>query len=393
VSSVAAIRAAVAAALARHGRRRVDVAFSGGPDSSVLADAAAAALGPAAVRLLHVDHGAPASAAAVVHARAWAAARGLAIAVAAVEVPAGPSWEAQARRVRHRALVELAAGELIFTGHTATDQAETVLLRLLRGTGPDGLAAIAPRRGPFVRPLLAHGRAAVLAYCEAEQLAPWRDPMNADPRYARAWLRQTIVPALAARHPQLEGALVALAADAADDRALFAPQVATARAAVARGDDLDAAALAALPPALARRVVAAWLTTRGRGATRAHVGAVLDLAARPTAGSRGLDLPGGRVERIYDRLIAPARAEGAAPPPPLLALGPDGPYRIRAWQPGDRMRPARLRGRSRKLSDLYADAKVPRAARAGARVVLAVDGTIVWAEHLGAAWQVEIAVR
>jgi hypothetical protein len=57
------------------------------------------------------------------------------------------------------------------------------------------------------------------------------------------------------------------------------------------------------------------------------------------------------------------------------------------------MRPARLRGRSRKLSDLYADAKVPRAARAGARVVLAVDGTIVWAEHLGAAWQVEIAVR
>ena len=267
-----------------------------------------------------------------------------------------------------------------------------MLLRLLRGTGPDGLSAIAPRRGPFVRPLLAHGRAAIEAYCEAERLAPWRDPMNGEARFARAWLRQAIVPALAARHPQLEVALVALAADAAADRALLAPQVAAAQATVARGDELDAVALAALPPALVRRVVAAWLTARGRGATRAHVAAVVDLAAGPTAGSRGLDLPGGRVERVYDRLIAPAPAAAAAPPP-LVALGPDGPYRIRGWQPGDRMRPARLRGRSRKLSDLYADAKVPRAVRAQARVVLAGDSTIVWAEHLGAAWQVEIAVR
>lgn len=387
---VAAVRADVAAALARHGRRRIDVAFSGGPDSTALADAAAACLGPAAVRLLHVDHGVAASAAAVEHARTWAAARGLALAVAAVTVPAGASWEAQARTVRARALIELAGGELIFTGHTASDQAETVLLRLLRGTGPDGLAAMARRRGPFVRPLLAQPRTATAAYCDALGLAPWRDPMNDDPRFARAWLRRDVVPVLTARHPRVVEAVTALAADAADDRALIAPLAAAAHAACARGDDLDVPTLVAQPSALARRVVGAWLTGHERGAERVHVAAVLALAAGPAAGTRGVDLPGGRVERVYDRLVAP---RSDAPAPRLVALGPDGPYVIRPWRPGDRMRPVRLRGRSRKLSDLFTDAKVPRAARACARVVEAADGTIVWAEHVGAAWAVEIAVR
>lgn len=92
--------------------------------------------------------------------------------------------------VRDRALCALAGDELIATGHTASDQAETVLMRLLRGTGPDGLAAIAPRRGPFVRPLLAHTRAEIEAYVAAAGLDPWRDPMNADPRFTRVWLRQ-----------------------------------------------------------------------------------------------------------------------------------------------------------------------------------------------------------
>ncbi|MBK9029787.1 MAG: tRNA lysidine(34) synthetase TilS [Myxococcales bacterium] len=388
---VAAIRATVAAELARHGRRRLDVAFSGGPDSSVLADAAVAHLGASAVRLLHVDHGAAASAAAVAHVRAWAAARGLALAVVAIEVPPGPSWEAQARGARDQALVALAGDELIATGHTASDQAETVLLRLVRGTGPDGLAAIAPRRGPFIRPLLVHPRAAIRAYVDALGLAPWHDPMNDDPAFTRVWLRQQIVPALAARNPQIERALAQLAAQAADDRVALAPAVAAVEAAVVDADDrLGCAPLAAAPAALARRVIAGWLARHGRSYEHAAVVAVLELARAPTAGTRGLDLPGGRVERIYDALVI---AGPAAAAPPLRALGPDGPYQIRPWQPGDRMRPARLRGGSRKLSDLYGDLKVARGLRAGARVVIAASGAIAWAEHVGPAWQTTIVVR
>lgn len=393
--AIAALRATIATELARHGLKRVHVAFSGGPDSSVLADAAAAALGADAVTLCHVDHGAPSSAAAAAHARAWADARGLALRIASVEVAAGPSWEAQARTARDRALVGLAGDELIATGHTATDQAETVLLRMIRGTGPDGLAAIAPRRGPFVRPLLAVPRAAVRAYADAAGLAPWADPMNEDRRFARVRVRQEILPALAAMNPQIERALARLASRAADDRAVLAPIVAAlaieVRQEIDEDDSLDAAALSAAPRAIARRVIAAWLTAHGRSAELDHVDAVLELAAGPDAGTRGLDLPGGRVERVYDRLRI--RGPDLRPPSRLVVFGDAGPYVVRRWQPGDRMRPARLRGASRKLSDLYGDEKLPRRDRASAQVVIAADGTIAWAEHLGPAWGANVVVR
>ncbi len=99
-------------------------------------------------------------------------------------------------------------------------------------------------------------------------------------------------------------------------------------------------------------------------------------------GEVALDLPGGRLVRSYDAL-APA---DASPPAGAVLEAPPGPYVLRRWLPGDRMRPARLRGRSRKLADLFIDAKVPRASRATARVlVCTTDGAIVWAEHLGRA--------
>ncbi len=391
---VATVRAEVAAELARHGRRRVHVAFSGGADSSVLADAAIAALGVDAVTLLHVDHGIASSAAAVVHARAWAAARGVALEVAAITVPSGPSWEAQARLARDRALIELAGDELIATGHTATDQAETVLLRLVRGTGPDGLSAIAPRRGPFIRPLLAITRPDIRAYADAAGLAPWHDPMNDDRRFARVRIRHEVLPLLLAMNPQVERALARLATRAADDRVAFAPLVAAAlEDATSPGDDtgLEVASLAATSRGIARRVIATWLTAHGRGAELDHVDAVFELAEDPTAGTRGLDLPGGRVERVYDRLVIPG--PDVRPPTRLVVVGDAGPYTVRRWQPGDRMRPARLRGASRKLSDLYGDQKLPRGDRANAQVVLAADGTIAWAEHVGAAWGANIVVR
>ena len=394
VDALARIRAVVGLALARRGLRRLHVAFSGGPDSSVLADAAAAALGAAEVVLLHIDHGAPASAAARAHAEAWAAARGHPLRAAAVTVGPGASWEAQARAARDRALVALAPGELIATAHTATDQAETVLLRLARGSGPAGLAGIAPLRGVFLRPLLDVTRADVLAYAVAAGLAPWRDPMNDDLRFARVRVRRETLPALRALNPRIDDALCRLAAAAAEDARALDAAVAPVHAAARRGAALACAPIAAAPPAIAKRALAQWLRP-ALGADATHLDALLALARGPDHGTRGLDLPGGRVERVYDRLVrtpaAPVRPDVVAPA--IEVDGPDRPYTIRPWRPGDRMRPARLRGHSRKLSDLYVDHKVPRASRAHARVVERAEGTIVWAEHIGLAHDVEVTIR
>lgn len=397
--SVARIGAAVARALARHGLRRAHVAFSAGPDSCALADACVVALGPAAVILLHVDHGAAASAAARAHAASWAAARGLELRVAVVAVPAGASWEAQARRVRYPALAALAPGELVLTAHTASDQAETVLLRLARGTSPTGLRAIARRRGPWLRPLLDVRRADTLAACAARCLGPWHDPMNDDRRFARVRVRRDVVPALAAIAPDVEAALCRLATAAAEHEQAMAALAAPIRAAAARDRQLLCAPLAAAPPVLARWLLADWL--RGRSEAGAvHLEAVRQLCLGPARGTRGLDLPGLRVERVYDRLAlvgpAPDAASSAAASGPgepgLVVTGPAGPYRVRRWRPGDRLRPPRLRGHSRKVSDLFVDARLPRGERLRARVVEDAAGAIVWVEHLGPAVDAVVTV-
>ena len=388
---VSSIRAIVARHLAQHGLRRAFIAFSGGPDSTVLADAAIAALGAPAVVLLHVDHGAAASAGAAAHCARFAAARGVELRTARITVPAGASWEAHARAARYRALRSLAGGteELVLTAHTASDQAETVLLQLVRGTGPAGLAGVARRRGPFLRPLLDVSRADVLTYLAtaATDLTAWHDAMNDDPRFTRVRVRKELVPMLQRLNPQAELALCRLAAAAAEERAVLdAAALALLRAAhVPATGALGCAVLASAPAPVAKRALATWL--RGhRGISSRLLDALAELCRGRDAGTRGLDLPGGRVERVYGelRLVAASAAVGPGPAP-LVVDGPDGPYRVRPFAPGDRMRPARLRGRSRKLSDLYIDLRVPRATRARARVVERADGTIVWAEHVGAA--------
>src|SRR5690606_36135212 len=121
-----------------------------------------------------------------------------------------------------------------------------------------------------------------------------------------------------------------------------------------------------------------------------HQRALAELLARPAAGTVALALPGAAAVREYDLLFfralilrgtgagqaAPERQAAHPPGSQVRVTGPDGPYVVRRWQPGDRMRPVRLRGRSRKLSDLFTDARVPRRLRAEAVVVTrAEDGT------------------
>ena len=124
------------------------------------------------------------------------------------------------------------------------------------------------------------------------------------------------------------------------------------------------------------------------------VRAARSMMRRPVAGSVALALPGVTAVREYGGLRFASAGGGAAPAAPVLAVrGDAGPYAVRLWRAGDRMRPRRLRGRSRKLSDLFIDAKVPRADRERARVVVRErDGAIVWAEHIGVAFEASVDV-
>ena len=182
------------------------VAVSGGPDSVALLDV----LSELAPRLdlhlavAHVHHGLRAEADADAEiARAHAERLGLEYFLERVSVRAAPPWEgleAEARRARLAALEARAraiGAQRIATGHTADDQAETVLMRLFDGAGPRGLAGIAFARGRLIRPLLASRRADVLAHLGGRGLAWAEDASNRDPRIRRNRIRHEVLPYLA----------------------------------------------------------------------------------------------------------------------------------------------------------------------------------------------------
>jgi tRNA(Ile)-lysidine synthase len=384
------VQDAVRAALAAAGPGLAGVACSGGADSMALADAAIEVAGPSGVAVLTIDHGLqPDSARIAAEVCAWARARGAAGLVERVAVPRRASLEAAARDARYAALERLAdhlGAPIVLVGHTARDQAETVLLRLLRGTGPAGLAGIPRARGRFLRPLLELGRDAIDAYVAARGLPTWPDPMNDDRRLARVRVRRELLPLLRAENPRLDDALLRLARNAAEWR-----DVLDHLAAPHARFPIACAALAGLPAAVRKRAVSLALDHAGIDHDAAHLDAIDRSVVRPASGTIRIDLPAARLARVYDRLDLDPDPDLARDPARALAPSdltpPSGPYLLRLHRPGDRMKPARLKGRSRKLSDLYIDAKLPRAARATARVLVrTTTDAIVWAEHLGLAF-------
>jgi tRNA(Ile)-lysidine synthetase-like protein len=381
------VHRAVLAAFAQFRPATFGLACSGGADSLVLADAARQVLGAAAVVVMHVDHGlaqdSPRVAADVV---AWANAHGMVAVVRRVEVARRASLEQAARIARYRALDDL-ADELgvaaIATAHTARDQAETVVMRLLRGTGVAGLAAIAGQRGRYLRPLLRIDRATIDAYAHARSLPTWDDPMNADLRFFRGRVRHRLMPQLVVENPSIEDALCRLARNAAEW------MDAIDQLAEPLSHRLLSSELAAVPAAVRKRAFALALTRRGLGFDAAHLDALDRLMAGPARGTFEVAVSGARAIREYDRLSFVTSQDLDQREDPGLPERVADPQRfsVRPPAPGDRMRPARLRGRSRKLSDLFVDAKVPRRLRASARVACRRrDGVIVWVEHLGFAF-------
>lgn len=267
-------------------------ALSGGPDSAALVVLAVAA--GCRVTAHHVDH-------AIRHDSAHDARVAADIAetldvpfvVHRVDVASGPNLEARAREARLTALPPDA-----MTGHTADDQAETLLLRLLRGSGADGLAGMRPG---LRHPILALRRDETRALCAAAGLQTATDPSNDDPSFTRNRVRAEVVPLLedVARRDVVP--LLVRTADLLRDDAALLDDLATAI------DATDANALVDAPVALARRAVRRWLTVAGYPPDAAAVERVLDVA-RGTHVACELD-GGRRVERSRRRLrvVDPAR--------------------------------------------------------------------------------------
>ena len=265
----------------------VDCAVSGGPDSlALLVLAVEAGL---MVTAWHVDHGLrPGSDAEGERVAVVADSLGAAAVSVTAMVGDGPNLEARAREARLDALPDG-----VLTGHTADDQAETVLLNLLRGSGIHGSAGIGD---PGRRPLLGLRRSETRAFCVACGLEPLDDPMNVDPRFVRNRIRNEVLPLLAevsdrdpvpllARHAGLAGEAVVLL-----------------DALIADIDPTDARTLAMLSPELARLALRGWLTglLGGRPPDAAAIDRVFDVAGGLV---RATEVAGGlRIERSRGRL-------------------------------------------------------------------------------------------
>jgi tRNA(Ile)-lysidine synthase len=175
------------------------VALGGGADSSVLLVAAVEAFGPERVAGLFVDHGLEGSAMLRTSAETLGATLGVAVRVVPGRVPDGPDLEARARQVRYAAIDPLIGpGDVCCTGHTRDDQAETVLMRLMRGAGATGLSGIPSTRGRFRRPLLEFSRARLRRTADELSLPYTDDMANNDPRFLRSRVRNDLIPMIEA---------------------------------------------------------------------------------------------------------------------------------------------------------------------------------------------------
>jgi len=408
---------------------RLGVAVSGGADSVFLLEALRR-LGYE-LHVLHVNHGlrGAESDSDERFVRELAAAYELPLTVHRVPAPAGENLEQALRRIRYeffgRALAEHGL-ERVATGHTRSDQAETVLLRLARGTGAQGLAGIHPVTGTgIIRPLLEIGRGEIRAWLRSQGLAWREDSSNLDPQWRRNRVRQEILPLLAAAlNPRIEEMLARSAALAWEDEQEWRRRVAEAMEELAPGEPpvvVEADRLRRLGPALGRRLVRQllWLAAgRRTGLAFEHVDAVWRLAAGPEGKGR-VTVPGAVAWRSHGWVRFQSASGRLGPPPSPVLLNAPGevvlgrwriavsqtpelaaagrynevselapqaaefPLTVRVWRPGDRFQPA---GRAEpvKLKELFQRSRIPSWERAEWPMVEA-GGRIVWCRGFGAA--------
>lgn len=275
-----------------------------------------------------------------------------------------------ARRERYSAAYRLTGGD-VAVAHTASDQAETVLYRVLTSGVVQGMPA---RRGRVVRPLLGWTRAEVTAYCVEHGLAWREDASNSSDAFARNRIR-----ALLAGFPGGEANVLRVLEKSTEDEAVLASLVVPSS---------SVESLRALPPALLRRTL--------REMAGAPVG-------DPERALRGADLGGGLRSVVEHGHLRFTRAGKWVPEPCTLTVPGQISYgggvltaawdpnstggldpsslsevlEVRAWRDGDRMKPAGMQGHSKSLQDIFTDRKVPRELRRQLPVVVS-DGEIAW---------------
>lgn len=381
------------------GARTLLLAVSGGGDSVALLRLLLGS--DYRVNVAHVDHalrpGSAADAAFVAalceaHALPFVSAR---LEVARVAQARGWNLEDAARRLRYDFLTRTAkqlGADAVVTAHTQDDQAETVLLQLLRGAAqPRGIPL---RRGRVVRPLLTASRRQLRDYLAALGQSYREDATNADTRRARAWLRHEILPRLEARYPHAKAALARFAALQYDQAEALAAQA----EGLLDGGALELGRLRRAPAAVQRAALAALLGRAGVPPDLAHIEQLRQHLDRKAP--LRLSLPKAKTARLAYGRLEVVEAGGPTPTtaqraealpaeldPEKLAAFPS--LYLRKRLPGDRIQ---LPGGGKKISDLLIDRKVPREQR-DALNVLATDperaAEVLWLE--GVATDVRVA--
>ncbi len=419
----------------------VIIAVSGGPDSLCLLHLINRLAPEKNLRLIvaHLNHGLRPEAAveeagvAAVAARMNLQFKAKRVNISLYKKRLSLSEEAAGRRARYRFLFQAArsfqAGAIAL-GHHRDDQAETVLLNLLRGSGVDGLSGMFPSRYvngvKLIRPLLAFRRSEIESYCLEHGLKPFTDSSNLETNYTRNKIRLELIPHLEERYnPRIREALAGLAELAADDRIYFlnlARKIA-GRLAEHRGNALivNLTLLNALPRAVGSRVLRLLLRScrAGQQLGRVHLNQLLEFAARGRTGAR-LNLPGGlkayraKEDLVLARKIDPGRekigelelvvpGEAVLPGGQLISARlarkenlnwppqrssayldydkvPPGRMVIRSRKPGDRFHPQGAEG-SKKLKKFLIDQKVDQIYRDSLPLVT-VGSIIIWVAGL-----------
>jgi len=333
----------------------------------------------------------------------------------------------RARRAFFAELIRKGYTDRIALGHTRNDQAETVLIRLLRGSGLAGLAGIYPvTTDGYIRPFIEITRAEVEQFLRSRGLEWREDATNLDPRFSRNRIRHSLLPQLEREwNPRSTDALAHLADLAHEEERWWRAEVDRLATHLLKrkseGIEVRAGALAGLPRAVTRRLVRRALAeVKGdlRRIEYPHVEQVLELAER-SGGDGRLRLPDVNVTRSFDWLrFAPPRPPEAFPVVNVVVPGtyavPGGgselrfevagktrtepcatlkaelclrlipaPLELRGWRPGDHYRPAG-QSRDRKLKEMFERARVPSWQRPLWPIVTG-GGKILWARDFGAA--------
>lgn len=294
------------------------LAYSGGLDSHVLLHACAQ------LRLqqpqlnfkaIHVDHGLQAvSATWAMHCQSICQQLAIPLSIETLNLtlPAGESVEAIAREARYAAFSRyLQAGDILLTAHHQDDQAETLLLHLMRGSGVDGLAAMPGIRplaaGRLARPLLAFSRTELLAYANAYALAYIQDPSNTQLDFDRNYLRHTVLPLLQRRWPSTGKTLARVAHLQSETRELLAELVAEKLPQV-QGKQANTLAISNLltqSNVLQKALIRAWLTEQGFALPQAkHMQQILTLLSARTDATPCVTWRGCEIRRYRDQLYA-----------------------------------------------------------------------------------------